>query len=117
MEQVIQTQVEMLAIPRRYTATMKEIWGLQPRFALRAGKRPFGLLAHPRFRAGFDFLLLRCESGELDTELGQWWEKFQHGGEAQRAEMLQPDTGPKKRRRRRKPRGDGSVAAANSAAD
>ncbi len=114
MEQVIQTQVEMLAIPRRYTATMKEIWGLQPRFAMRAGKRPFGLLAHPRFRAGFDFLLLRCESGEVDMELGQWWEKFQHVGDAQRAAMLQPDTEPKKRRRRRKPKSAGSATATAS---
>jgi poly(A) polymerase len=103
MEQVIQTQVEMLAIPRRYTATMKEIWGLQPRFEQRAGKRPFALLSHPRFRAAFDFLLLRGESGEIDMEIGQWWEKFQHAGENQRAEMLLPDT-EKKKRRRRKPR-------------
>ncbi|MFN3397554.1 MAG: polynucleotide adenylyltransferase PcnB [Sulfurimicrobium sp.] len=110
MDQVIQTQVEMLAIPRRFTATMKEIWGLQPRFAQRAGKRPFVLLSHPRFRAGFDFLLLRCESGELDMELGRWWEKFQHASEAQRAEMLQPDTAPKKRRRRRKPKSASSAA-------
>lgn len=103
MDQVIQTQVEMLAIPRRYTATMKEIWGLQPRFEQRAGKRPYALLAHPRFRAGFDFLLLRGESGEIDQEIGQWWEKFQHAGENQRAEMLLPDT-DKKKRRRRKPK-------------
>lgn len=103
MEQVIQTQVEMLAIPRRYTATMKEIWGLQPRFEQRAGKRPFALLSHPRFRAAFDFLLLRCESGEIDMEIGQWWEKFQHASENQRAEMLLPDT-EKKKRRRRKPK-------------
>lgn len=110
MEQVIQTQVEMLAIPRRYTTNMKEIWGLQPRFAQRSGKRAFALLAHPRFRAGYDFLLLRCESGELEMELGNWWETFQHGSDVQRAEMLQPDTGPKKRRRRRKPKSAGSPA-------
>ncbi len=116
MDQVIQTQVEMLAIPRRFTSTMKEIWGLQPRFAMRAGKRPFALLAHPRFRAGFDFLLLRCESGEVEMELGRWWEKFQHAGDAQRAEMLQPDTAPKKRRRRRKPKHAGSSAVATDLA-
>jgi poly(A) polymerase len=104
----------MLAIPRRYTTNMKEIWGLQPRFAQRSGKRAFALLAHPRFRAGFDFLLLRCESGELDMELGRWWETFQHGGDVQRAEMLQPDTGPKKRRRRRKPK---SAAASADTTD
>jgi poly(A) polymerase len=109
MERVIHTQVERIAIPRRYTTTMKEIWGLQPRLAQRSGKRPFALLAHPRFRAAYDFLLLRCESGEVETELGQWWETFQQAGDAERARMLLPETGPKKRRRRRKKSG-GSAA-------
>ena len=58
---------------------------MQPRFLQRAGKRPYRLLEHPRFRAGYDFLLLRCESGELDAALGEWWERFQHAGEAERA--------------------------------
>ncbi len=100
MSEVIATQAEKLAIHNRYTATMKEIWGLQPRFEQRAGKRPFGLLTHPRYRAGYDFLLLRCESGELPTELGEWWTAFANAeGEAREA-MLQTDTAPKKRRKR-----------------
>jgi len=49
MSEVIATQAEKLAIHNRYTATMKEIWGLQPRFEQRSGKRPFGLLTHPRY--------------------------------------------------------------------
>ncbi len=102
MNEVIDIQAEKLAIHKRYSATMKEIWGLQPRFEQRAGKRPFSLLEHPRFRAAYDFLLLRCESGELDKEIGEWWTNFIEGNGEQRQGMLQPSTEPKKRRRRRR---------------
>ncbi|GAB5604530.1 polynucleotide adenylyltransferase PcnB [Sideroxyarcus sp. TK5] len=109
MDEVLERQRAKLAIPRRYDTVMKEIWLLQPRFEQRAGQRPFRLLALPRFRAAYDFLLLRCESGEADKALGAWWEEFQHTNEDRRAEMLQPESdGPKKRRRRsRKPRSSG----------
>lgn len=100
MNEVIATQAEKLAIHNRYTATMKEIWGMQPRFEQRAGKRPFGLLTHPRYRAAYDFLLLRCESGEVPAELGQWWTNFANAEGETRNAMLQADTAPKKRKRR-----------------
>ena len=105
MDQVLQVQAEKLAIPRRYGADMKDIWALQARFLNRAGRRPWLLLEHPRFRAGFDFLLLRCESREIDAELGDWWEKFQHADEEARAGMLLkggPAVAGKKRRRPRR---------------
>jgi len=101
MDQVLSAQREMLAIPRRYDGNIQEIWSMQPRFLARAGQRPFKLLEHPRFRAAFDFLVLRAQSGEIDMELADWWEEFQHAGESRRAEMLVADTGPKKPRRRR----------------
>ena len=101
MDDVIQTQVENLAIPRRYTATMREIWGMQPRLLQRAGQRPFRLVENPKFRAGFDFLLLRCASGEVDTKVGQWWESFQHASDAEREHMLIKDEAPARKRRRR----------------
>jgi poly(A) polymerase len=100
MSEVIATQAEKLAIHNRYTATMKEIWGMQPRFEQRAGKRPFGLLTHPRYRAGYDFLLLRCESGELPQELADWWTAFAEADNETRTTMLQADTAPKKRKKR-----------------
>lgn len=100
MSEVIATQAEKLAIHNRYTATMKEIWGMQPRFEQRSGKRPFGLLTHPRYRAGYDFLLLRCESGELPSELGEWWTTFADADNGTRTAMLQADTAPKKRKKR-----------------
>ncbi len=101
MNEIIDLQAKKLAIHNRFTATMKEIWGLQPRFEQRAGKRPFGILEHPRYRAAYDFLLLRCESGEIDAELGEWWTAFADANGEARATMLLPDTAPKKRRRKR----------------
>jgi len=105
MDTVLDIQTDKLAVPRRFTAVMKEIWALQPRFEQRSGRRPFGLLAHERFRAGFDFLVLRSGSGEAPEELAQWWEKFQHSGEAERQAMLMaPQPGERKGRRRRRRR-------------
>lgn len=100
MEQVVSQQSEKLAIPRRLTAPMKELWAMQPRFEARSGRRPLALLAHERFRAGYDFLLLRCESGEVESELGDWWTKFQDASDAVRIAMLLPSTGKGTRRRR-----------------
>ncbi|NOU25443.1 MAG: polynucleotide adenylyltransferase PcnB [Methylotenera sp.] len=115
MSEVIATQAEKLAIHNRYTATMKEIWGLQPRFEQRAGKRPFSLLTHPRYRAGYDFLLLRCESGELPMELGEWWTNFANAEGETRTAMLQADTSPKKRKKRNRKKAAGTSAVNNAA--
>ena len=103
IDAVVEDQSGNLSIPRRFTTDMREIWVLQGRLLNRSGRRPFALLGNPRFRAAYDFLLLRCESGELDTEIGQWWERFQHAGEDERRAMLTPGSGGRKRRRRRKP--------------
>ena len=105
MEQVLQMQTERIAIPRRYSGDMKEIWALQPRLLNRSGRRPFHTLEHPRFRAAYDFLLLRCASGELDPELGEWWTQFQRADAATRAGMLVNDGGGGRKRRRRRKRG------------
>lgn len=104
MDQVLQKQTEQLAIPRRFTSDMKDLWAMQPRFEQRAGQRPFRLLEHPRFRAAYDFLLLRCESGEIATEVGEWWTRFQDADADARTAMLMADTGPAKKRRKRRRR-------------
>ena len=116
MDTALDVQGEKLAITRRIAGDIKEIWALQPRFEQRAGKRPYALLEQPRFRAGYDFLLLRCESGELDSELGEWWTRFQNADTDIRAEMLLPEqAGDRKRkRRRRKPAGGGESASATA---
>ena len=111
MDHVMRTQAGKLAIPHRHGADMREIWALQPRFLQRAGRRPFRLLEHPRFRAGYDFLRLRCSSGEIEGGIGEWWERFQRAGESERAQMLVSEGEPRKRRRRRRRRPRGPVAA------
>lgn len=99
---VVRQQAQVTAVPRRFTTPMREIWNLQPRLERRAGKRAFRLLDHPRFRAAYDFLLLRAEVGEVDTELAQWWTRFQEVGEDEKRTMVREVSGgPKKTRRRR----------------
>ena len=102
MDQVLDAQTDKLSIPRRLTATMKEIWALQPRLEQRSGKRALVLLTHPRFRAGYDFMLLRADSGEVAMELANWWTRFQDAETEERNAMLIPDSAPKKKRPRRR---------------
>jgi poly(A) polymerase len=93
---------------------------MQPRFERRNGKNPYKLLEHPRFRAGFDFLLLRCESGELDAELGNWWATFYGADIAERERLINvarepaagggPAAAKKRAPRRRGPRKTGDEA-------
>ncbi|WP_322106800.1 polynucleotide adenylyltransferase PcnB [Paraburkholderia sp. J41] len=103
MDDVIDAQTEKLAIHRRFSSDMREIWGLQLRLEKR-GRGAIKLLEHQRFRAGYDFLLLRCESGELDAEIGQWWTDFIEGDLAAREALLSQggakERAPRKRRRR-----------------
>ncbi|OQW41003.1 MAG: poly(A) polymerase [Proteobacteria bacterium SG_bin4] len=116
MDQILSQQHKNLAIPRRFDAVMQEIWSMQPRFEARVGRKPFRLLAHPRFRAAYDFLQLRCESGELDMEIGQWWKKFIMADPDAREKMLiTPATGKKKRRRRSRKTAASAKPAASTA--
>ncbi|MDP2818829.1 MAG: polynucleotide adenylyltransferase PcnB [Polaromonas sp.] len=68
---------------------MREIWTMQPRFEKRTGSSPYSLLDQPRFRAGFDFLRLRAQTGEIDLELSEWWEKFSTAYDDERHEMIE----------------------------
>ena len=68
---------------------MREIWTMQPRFEKRVGSAPYSLLEQPRFRAGFDFLRLRAQTGEIDAALGEWWEKFSTGYDDERHAMIE----------------------------
>ena len=102
MDEVLDAQSGKLAITRRLTATMREVWAMQPRFEERAGQRPYRLLELPRFRMAYDFLALRAASGEVPAEIETWWRAFQSADEEARRAMLLPDTGPRKKRRRRR---------------
>jgi poly(A) polymerase len=87
-DEVLNSQTEKLALQRRIASDMRDIWAMQPRFERRTGKSPYKLLEHPRMRAGYDFLLLRCASGELDAEIGDWWTAFIEGDGAEREALL-----------------------------
>ncbi|HET8700531.1 MAG TPA: polynucleotide adenylyltransferase PcnB [Nitrococcus sp.] len=105
--EVLEHQLRTVAIPKRFSIPMREIWSLQPRFERRGGKRALRLLSHPRFRAAYDFMLLRAEAGEVEAELAQWWMQLQHSPLEQRAEM----TGRRRRPGARRPRGKGDDSA------
>jgi poly(A) polymerase len=103
MDDVLEMQTEKLAIHKRFSADMREIWGLQLRLERRSGRSALKLIEHQRFRAGYDFLLLRSESGELDESVAAWWTEFINGDAAARETLLTQggkDRTPKKRRRR-----------------
>ena len=102
MHDALDAQRESLAVPRRFDATMKELWLLQPRFLQRGGTRPFRLLEHPRFRAAYDFFELRAKAGNAPLETAEWWERFQFAPGEERERMLHADDGPKKKKRRRR---------------
>ncbi|HNO88663.1 MAG TPA: polynucleotide adenylyltransferase PcnB, partial [Rhodocyclaceae bacterium] len=85
---------------------IKDIWALQPRFDKRAGKAPYRLLEQARYRAGWDFLRLRAQAGEIPMELPDWWDAFADAHPDAREAMLLPEkagSAPRKRRRRKKP--------------
>jgi len=109
--EILAEQARHVAIPKRFSLPMRELWSLQHRFEQRSGKRPFSLLSHPRFRAAYDFLLLRAAAGEVDAELAAWWTRFQEVDGGERGKMISGEGSapPRKRRRRRrkKPAGDG----------
>jgi poly(A) polymerase len=115
MDEVLDTQCAKLAITRRLTATMREVWAMQPRFENRSGNRAYRLLEAPRFRMAYDFLALRAASGEMPAELEAWWRAFQSADAESRKAMLLPDTGPRKRRRRRRKKRPADGAAAPEA--
>lgn len=103
--EVLSEQAQRVSIPKRFSYPMRDIWHMQPRFMNRSGKRPQRLLTHPRFRAAYDFLLLRAESGEVEQELADWWTHFQkdHGQEQQSVGEQGKRGRSRRRRRPRKP--------------
>ncbi|NOQ15012.1 MAG: polynucleotide adenylyltransferase PcnB [Methyloprofundus sp.] len=102
---IISKQAKHTTLPKHIGVAMREVWGLQGRFDKRNGARAFRLLEHPRFRAAYDFLLLRAETGGADEQLAIWWTQFQVASEADKQKMVSNlnKTTPRKRRRRRKP--------------
>jgi poly(A) polymerase len=109
-DRVIGRQFKRIAVPKRFSLPMRELIMLQTRFERRSGRRALRLLEHPRFRAAYDFLLLRAEAGEADPELADWWTHIQQAPAQERQEMVEgrpaseqgtaPASGAPARRRR-----------------
>jgi poly(A) polymerase len=97
----IKEQLVYTSIPKRFTAASREIWDLQKRLEKRNRRNLASSFSHPRFRAAYDFLLLREESGENLDNAGQWWTDFQNGDLEQRNGMTEKLSSSKKRRKRR----------------
>jgi poly(A) polymerase len=110
-DDVLDSQTEKLALQRKIGTDMRDIWSMQPRFERRTGKSPHKLLEHLRFRAGYDFLLLRCASGEIDAELGEWWTAFYEADEAEREALIASAS-----RAPRAPRSAGTAGAGGTSA-
>ncbi|MCY1488988.1 Poly(A) polymerase I [compost metagenome] len=121
-QDIVYQQCQRTAIPKRFTIPIREIWDMQERLPRRQGKRADLLLENPRFRAGYDFLLLRESAGEETGGLGDWWTDYQDASDSERRGMIrglasqEDGAAPRKRRRggnrrRRGPRGAGEGAA------
>jgi len=115
VDSVLDEQTEKMAIQRRFSSDMREIWFMQPRFERRIGKTVYRMIEQPRFRASCDFLQLRAAAGQFDSVLAQWWMDLANANDEKRAEMIeeaaalprpagQPADPAKRRRKpRRKP--------------
>lgn len=103
--EVIEKQIANTAIPKRFTAQIREIWGFQYRLPKRSGERAQALLEHPRFRAAYDFLGIRVAAGETDQEhLFDWWTEYQEKTPVERVAFVSNLKPQRKRRPRRRNR-------------
>ena len=104
-DEVLAEQVRRTAIPRRLSAVTRQIWEMQARFRKTRGKRAMSVLHQPRFRAGYDFLLLRIIEDETLAELGEFWTRAQKD---MPPSAIRPPVKKRKRRRRRSRKSAGS---------
>ena len=85
-------------------ADMREIWMMQPRFEKRSGSSPASLAGQARFRAGFDFLRLRADVGEVSEELADWWQEFSLADDGVRESMVEELRAEQQRGKKQAPR-------------
>jgi poly(A) polymerase len=105
--EVISNQIPITAIPRRFTMAMREIWSMQLTLVKRGGNRASRSMENPRFRAAYDFILLREQTGESLGGLGDWWTNYQDASDDERQNMVQKfhSNKPRKRSPRRRQKG------------
>ena len=98
-DETIALQARRTSMPRRWSAMARDIWTMQPRLENRRPRRVDLMIAHPRFRAAYDFLCLRAEAGEPLGERAAWWTEAQ--GDREGASGSGETRGGRRRRRRR----------------
>lgn len=102
-DRVLAKQQKIMSIPRRFSTGAREIWSLQFRLARRGGRRAEMIFNQPKFRAAYDFMLLRAEVGDKEAQvLAEWWTEYMHSDEEQRWAMASSIREGKKKRRRPK---------------
>ncbi len=109
-DQAVREAQAHIAIPRRFALGVREMFAMQPRLQYPRGRRALRLLAHPRFRAGYDLLLLRADFGLASAETARWWTQLQEASGQDREQMadsLAPERSGAARKSRRRPRGRG----------
>ena len=88
MDRIIREQQVLTAVPRKFHGYIKDIWSLQLKLETRLGHQPYKILNHPRFRAAYDFLLLREEAARDSQGIGDWWTQFQKVNRPSKIELL-----------------------------
>ena len=88
MDRIIREQQTLTAVPRKFHGYIKDIWSLQLKLETRLGHQPYKILNHPRFRAAYDFLLLREETAKDTQGMGDWWTQFQKINRPGKIELL-----------------------------
>ena len=114
-ESVFDARIGDISGRGKLAADMREIWTMQPRFERRIGNAPLTLVEQPRFRAGFDFLRLRGQVGEIDPALATWWESFSLADPTERRELLE-DAREEETAKRQARAADGDFSSAGSGA-
>jgi poly(A) polymerase len=97
-------QQRRISIPRRFTGPMREMLALQPRFSQTKGRRAMNLIEHRRFRAAYDFMMLRADVGGVPAEIARFWTDVQQQDEAERKKSFGIDGNSPNKKRRRRPR-------------
>jgi poly(A) polymerase len=114
INEVLDAQVRIIAVPRRFTTDVRDIWALQQRLTRRQGRHPERAMEHPKFRAAFDFLLLRNRVERGLGELAGWWERYVESNPDVRPQLQREATRGGDRPQADKPQGEGEKRSSNS---
>lgn len=114
VNRVLDEQVQKLALQKRHSAEMREIWLMQPRFAKRSPRFIWRMISQPYFRAACDFLQIRAACHEFDSVIAQWWMDLANAADGEKAEMINALSQPNKSGTKRKAKATSSSEVADN---